>query len=262
MTLPDLTHGWHLHEGEALAYLRTLPDASVGALITDPPYSSGGAFRGDRAASTSTKYVQTGTIDKGVDFMGDTRDQLSWIAWEAIWLTECWRVLKPGAPFAMFIDWRQLAAMVTAVQVAGFTHRGIAVWNKPNPRPTPGGPANACEFVVWGSRGAWDRKAEAGVITLPGMVTAEVPRESREHQTQKPLAVMRWICGLADPGSVILDPFAGSGTTGVAALELGHRFIGCEGVAHYAEVSRQRLAKVTPKPGVVIERPGLFDLPT
>src|SRR5690606_5186474 len=52
-----LMANWILHEGEALAWLRSLPDASADALITDPPYSSGGTFRGDRSASSGDKYV-------------------------------------------------------------------------------------------------------------------------------------------------------------------------------------------------------------
>lgn len=257
-----MTDRWTLHEGESLAFLRSLPTASVDALITDPPYSSGGAFRGDRNASTTVKYVQTGTRDPGVPFEGDTRDQRSWIVWSSIWLAECYRVLKPGAPFACFIDWRQLPALTDAVQVSGFVWRGVAPWVKGNPRPTPGGPANACEFVVWGSRGAWTRRAEPGVISLPGYILSDPVRgDDREHQTQKPDAVMRWIVEICDAGGVVLDPFAGSGSTGVAAIRSGRRFIGCEVVPHYAEVARRRLSDEDPPPGYAPRQPGLFGAP-
>jgi site-specific DNA-methyltransferase (adenine-specific)/modification methylase len=71
-------------------------------------------------------------------------------------------------------------------------------------------------------------------------------RENREergqHPTQKPVGVMMWAIELATkPGDVILDPFCGSGTTGVAAIRLGRRFIGIEREPHYAEVARRRL---------------------
>lgn len=258
MTLPDLTLGWHMHNGDALAYLCALPDASVDGLVSDPPYSSGGAFRGDRAQSTATKYVRSDVVDKGVDFMGDTRDQRAWTLWCTLWLTECSRVLKPGAPVCLFIDWRQLPAMTDAFQAGGMSWRGIAVWDKgPGCRPTPGGPANQCEYIVWGSRGAWDRKSEKGVYTSAGVFQHTAPRE-REHQTEKPVALMRQIVRIVDPGGLIIDPFAGSGTTGVAALREGYRFIGCEMSGHYADVSRRRLSEEAPPPDFKPSAPSLW----
>jgi site-specific DNA-methyltransferase (adenine-specific) len=61
---------WVLHHGEALSVLRSLPDASVDAIVTDPPYSSGGFTRGDRTATTRAKYVLTGTQIERPAFAG------------------------------------------------------------------------------------------------------------------------------------------------------------------------------------------------
>jgi site-specific DNA-methyltransferase (adenine-specific) len=66
--------------------------------------------------------------------------------------------------------------------------------------------------------------------------------EGNTHPTVKPLALMRWLCRLVcPPGGTILDPFAGSGTTGIAALEEGFMFVGVEREAEYAEIARKRL---------------------
>lgn len=97
-----------LRHGECLDVLRSLPDASVDAVITDPPYSSGGQFRGDRMADTTTKYVQSGTDIQRANFSGDNRDQRAFSYWCALWLSECLRVAKDGAPIVLFTDWRQL----------------------------------------------------------------------------------------------------------------------------------------------------------
>lgn len=239
------SQGWHLHRGEALAFLRELPDRCVDALVCDPPYSSGGAFRGDRIKSTASKYVSSGVADPGVDFAGDNRDQRSWTLWTTLWLSECARIMRPGSPFAIFIDWRQLPSMTDAVQMAtgpgsGFIWRGIVPWRKSNTRPTPGG-FSACEYVVWGSLGAWDRKPVPGVYTGPPTLDGDPPRtDDREHQTEKPVEVLRELIRFAGAGT-ILDPFAGSGTTGVAALREGRRFIGCEVVPHYADIAARRI---------------------
>ena len=66
--------------------------------------------------------------------------------------------------------------------------------------------------------------------------------EGNVHPTVKPVALMRWLCRLVTPpGGLVLDPFAGSGTTGVAALQEGLRFAGCEREAEYAKIARARL---------------------
>ena len=81
-----------LYGGDALAVLASLPTASVDAVVTDPPYSSGGMMRGDRAQeATHRKYSGTVT-DAGqlVGFSGDSRDQRSYAYWAALWLSECY----------------------------------------------------------------------------------------------------------------------------------------------------------------------------
>ncbi len=75
---------WALHHGEALAILKSMPDASVDAVITDPPYSSGGFTRGDRTVSTTNKYTLTGTQTERRAFAGDNRDQRSFGYWCAL----------------------------------------------------------------------------------------------------------------------------------------------------------------------------------
>ncbi len=108
---------WALVRGEALSFLRSLPETCVDAVITDPPYSSGGLTRSDRLAPPSRKYVQTGTKTQRPEFAGDARDQHAFAYWCALWLSECLRVAKPGSPLCVFTDWRQRSTR--SRQVAG-----------------------------------------------------------------------------------------------------------------------------------------------
>ena len=75
----------------------------------------------------------------------------AFLVWCSLWLAECLRVAKPGAPIAVFSDWRQLATMIDAIQCGGFVFRGVMPWDKTEAvRPRMGGFRSQCEYVVWG----------------------------------------------------------------------------------------------------------------
>lgn len=228
---------WEVHNRESLAWMREQQPATFDAVITDPPYSSGGQFRGDRVGSTEKKYGGTDHQGQHDEFGGDTRDQRGYMLWTSIWVSEAMRVCKVGAPFAAFTDWRQLAATIDAVQAGGAVFRGVFVWDKTEgARPTLGRPRNQCEFVVWGSFGPMPPAGPA----IPGCIT-EAAGE-KHHRTGKPVRVMRTLVKMAPAGGLVLDPFCGSGSTGVACLAEGRRFVGVEQVASIAETARARLA--------------------
>jgi site-specific DNA-methyltransferase (adenine-specific) len=232
-----------LYGGDALAVLASLPDASVDAVITDPPYSSGGMLRGDRTQDVHTKYIRTDSESGNAleAFSGDTRDAHGYWFWCSIWLSELTRVVQPGGVCAVFTDWRQLAVTIGGIQSGGWVYRGVVPWYKPNARPTQSRWANACEYVVWGTNGprALDH---LGTYALPGFFQATAPTSAqREHITQKPLSVMRELVRIAPKGGRVLDPFMGTGTTGIAAVIEGRNFIGAELTEHYQRVARERI---------------------
>ncbi len=231
-----MSHDFHgnrfsARKGDAMRLLMDIPDLSVDAIITDPPYSSGGMFRGDRTKSTGDKYVVDQGQEKAVDFMGDNRDQRSFAHWCALWFAECHRLATDGAILAVFIDWRQLPAMTDAIQAGGWIWRGIVPWNKTEAtRPSKGWFRSQCEYLVVGAKGKpamLDITGKTDAPCLPGFFVCPIDRE-RTHQTQKPLDLMRYIVSIVRPGGTVLDPFMGSGTTGHAALAEGRRFIGFE----------------------------------
>ena len=231
-----------LRHGDSLQLLRDLPDEEFDAVITDPPYSSGGLHRSDRQAGTGSKYVQTGTITKRPDFQGDARDQRGYLAWCSLWLSDCLRVLKPGRAALVFTDWRQLPTTTDALQAAGFVWRGVVVWDKGEGcRPLLGFSSQA-EYVVWGTRGPSDLGHD---IYLPGVIRAAVRTEDRWHQTGKPLGLMERLVEVCPVGGTVLDPFAGSSTTLVAAQNRGRNALGFEIDMDYLEISGNRLAQTS-----------------
>lgn len=233
---------YQLFHADALHVLRSLPSESVDAVITDPPYSSGGFTRGDRTQSTGHKYVQTGTQLIRPDFAGDNRDQRGYLAWSQLWMSQALRIVKPSGYLLTFTDWRQLPVTTDAVQAGGFVWRGLIAWDKGRSARAPhtGYFRHQAEYVVWGTRGVSRPAAHAG--PFDGVIREPVVLAEKMHQTGKPVKLMEKLVEVVPPGGVVLDPFAGSGSTGVAAIRTGRRFIGVEIDDAYHAIASQRLA--------------------
>ncbi len=226
-----------------MAWLCNLPSETADAFITDPPYSSGGRSASSRRRTPNTKYSR-GTRSVHPEFEGDNRDQRGWLMWMTLWLSEAFRIAKNGAPICLFTDWRQLPVTTDALQAGGFVWRGVVPWDKTGAaRPMSGRFTQQAEYIVWGSKGPMsrDRRCLADSNILPGVLCHRVVPRERYHTTGKPIELMRDVVRICEPGGVIVDPFSGSGTTGVAALQLGYRFHGCELMSDYADIATQRL---------------------
>ena len=175
----------HLHQVDAVDFVQQLPPNSIDMLLTDPPYCSGGLHSAARARPTGEKYINTCTKTKYDDFDFDNMDQRSWLFWCRGWLAGAYRALKPGGIAVCFIDWRQLPALTDVIQAAGFTLRGIAVWDKTTGRARPrnGGFKQQAEFIVWASKGA----LPACNVYLPGVFQARLdfPKEAPNREAAR-----------------------------------------------------------------------------
>ena len=179
-----------LYQGDALAVLQSFPPHCVDAVITDPPYSSGGLMLSARQADPAVKYQNNGTVKTYPPMFGDNRDQRSFIMWATLWLAECWRVARDGAPLLMFSDWR---------------HRREA------------------EFVIFASKG---RLGYRGPRCLPGLYAHTVDHKKKNHLTSKPVELLRELMEVVPEGGMVLDPFIGGGSTAEAVRDTGQTCIG------------------------------------
>jgi len=223
--------------GDTLAVLPTL--SGIDAFLLDPPYSSGGQFRGDRTAAPSTKYVQT---DSGftcrAEFAGDNRDQRSFLAWSSLWFSEMLRCSTPGATACVFTDWRQLPTMTDAVQAGGWVWRNIVTWWKPGIRMQRGRFSGSAEYVVYASNG----------VPIPGerspqnvLSYAPVGGDEKEHIAEKPVSLLSDLLGVTPAGAKVLDPFMGSGAVGVACVQSGRPFVGIEIDPYHFDTACRRI---------------------
>lgn len=246
-----LAEGVELYCGDCLEVLPTL--TGVDALITDPPYSSGGQFRGDRTQKTSAKYIQTGSqaTFRG-EFSGDNRDQRAFLTWSSIWFGQALRASNPGAVACVFTDWRQLPTMTDAIQCGGWVWRNVVTWWKPGVRMQRGRFSSSAEYVVYASSGVPMDGEESPQNVLQ---FAPVGGEDKEHIAEKPSGLMAAIIGVTVPNALVLDPFMGSGTTGAAAIRMGRRFIGIEIDQHGFDTACRKIEATLHEPGLFISPP-------
>ena len=233
--------GVSLYRGDALAVLSVLSDNSVDAILTDPPYSSGGVTLGARQANPAQKYQSSGTKRQYPPMLGDAKDQRSWTMWCTLWLGECWRIARDGAPLMVFTDWRQLPALSDAVQAAGWSWRGIIAWDKRSARPQIGRFRQQCEYVLFATKGRFIPHTRA---CLPGVYDYPVIAAKKVHLTSKPAELIEDLLAVTAPQASVFDPFMGGGSVGEACIRTGRRYIGMELSAEYFEISRARLENV------------------
>lgn len=227
-----------LYHGDCLEILPSI--GAVGAVITDPPYSSGGQFRGDRTQKTSVKYVQTESVLTTRDeFSGDNRDQRAFLAWSTMWLSKLHQISDQGAPLMVFTDWRQLPTVTDAVQCGGWVWRNLVTWWKPGVRMQRGRFSSSAEYIVYGSHGIPDdgEKSPQNVLQF-----APVGGEEKQHIAEKPIALLETLVGVTKASAVVVDPFMGSGTTGVACANLGRKFVGVELSRLHFDIACERIA--------------------
>lgn len=230
-----------LYRGNNLDIIPHLKPESVHALITDPPYCSGGSSHRSTSQDPAKKYCQGGKTLGRPSFSGDVKDERSF----KYWLTMVGSLARPalvdGAYVMVFTDWRQLANVQDAVQAGDFIKRGVISWDKGLAARAPhkGYFRHQCEYVVWGSKGILKKATHDG--PFPGVYTHPVLQSDKHHMTGKPTPLMEDLVKPIPPGGTILDPFMGSGTTGVAAVKAGRKFIGMELSDEYFEIAVERI---------------------
>jgi len=237
----DTESGIVIYHGDCLEVLPQLDPGIAEAIITDPPYSSGGQFRGDRMQGTITKYVRTGQIVQRSEFTGDNRDQRAYLAWCSLWLCAARHATTDGSVLCCFTDWRQLPTLTDAVQCSGWTWRNICTWWKPGCRMQRGRFSGSAEYLIYATNGAHASDGEKSPQNV--IACAPISGKKKQHIAEKPIEVVKWAMGVTRSSCCVLDPFMGSGSVLVAAKLTGRRAIGIEIEERYCEIAAKRLSQ-------------------
>lgn len=242
-----------LIQGDSLEILEQLPPASVDVIFADPPYflSNGG---------TTCQAGKRVSVDKGKwDASMGAQDNH---AFNKRWLAACQKLLTRDGSIWISGTAHVIFSVGYALQELGFKLLNDVVWEKPNPPPNLSCRyfTHSTELILWAAR---DRKSKHHFaygemkrrnggkqmknvwrFCAPGKAEKALGR----HPTQKPLGLLEQLLVASCPaeGSV-LDPFNGSGTTGVAAARLGLRYTGIERETEYLALSKARLIDTVPE---------------
>jgi site-specific DNA-methyltransferase (adenine-specific) len=242
---------WCVIHGDNSEVLPSIPSASIRHMITDPPYSE--RVHSKSRAGAQKKPLLDGNghltrcaIDREVDFGFDpiTQDEIEFISDEAARITTRWSLVFSDVESSHL--WR---GAMTSTGSLEYCRTGAWVKVGATPQFTGDRPAVAFEAITichkpgkkrWnggGSRGLWEHFVCSGHASKGNSV--------REHPTQKPLKLMlELVEQFTDPGDIIIDPYCGGGTTGVAAIRLGRRCIMIEKLntekQPFADIARTR----------------------
>ncbi len=252
---------YRLVEGDCVAILDAMPAESIDLIFADPPYllSTGGTT----CASGKRVAVDKGRWDASAGLKQDHE-------WNLKWLRACQRALKPSGTIWVSGTQHVIFSIGWAMQELGYHLLNTITWFKPNASPNL-----ACRFfthsteiVLWAAPSRMrplahtfhyrDMKAENGgkqmrdlwqlpepdgdqvVWSLPTPPKNE--KRAGRHPTQKPRALLdRIVRAGSSPGELVLDPFNGSGTTGLVALAQGRRYVGIDVSREYLDLTQRRL---------------------
>lgn len=217
----ELTENINLLQGDCIDLLPKIPDGSINSIITDPPYFLGMTHNGQKGCFNDLAICKP--------------------FYQKLF-TEYKRVLKPDGCVYFFCDWRSYAFYYPIMNgILGV--KNMLVWDKKS------GPGNFYNYqheliLFTTKRNALNVKGSYNIITgiLSFSNGAKKTNGEKIHPTQKPIELIeKFIRDSTDSGDTVLDSFAGSGTTGVACINTGRRFIGIELDDQYFDIAKQRI---------------------
>lgn len=233
-----------LKQGDAVEILHQLPTGSVDLIITDPPYNLG-LFMKKRG--TNMNKLREGHFEASG---WDDLEFDKWVEQMDSFFQECNRVLKKRGSMIVFMSIIKVETIINLAVKHGFYYKTVGIWHKTNPLPRNMNLQfiNSTEPWVYlvndATTGVFNNKGKAIHDFIETSTISPKERKIGKHPTQKPLALMEhFIEILSNPGDVVLDPFLGSGTSGVASVKLNRKFVGIELSQEYFDLSVKRISE-------------------
>lgn len=231
-----------LYNDDCIAAMEKISPNSINLIVTDPPYNLG-HFMKNRDTNLSKMrdnfFGAAGWDDMGLDEWKKSMDDF---------FESAAKVMKKGGTLIMFMAIIKVETIIGLAEKHGFYYKTTGIWHKTNPMPRN----MNLHFV--NSTEAWiyfTYKTRTGTFNNNGVlihdfietsVTPNSERKYGKHPTQKPESLLlHFVTILSNKGDWVLDPFMGSGTTGVIAKRTGRNFIGIELEKKYFDMAKSRI---------------------
>lgn len=221
----------NLYHGDCLEVMKQIPDGSVDCVITDPPYRVISGGRNDEL-SKKRRNSPCGILSKndGKIFEHNNIDFKDWVP-------EVYRVLKDNSDFYCMTNTMNIFKLNEICTKTGFKLHNILVWEKNNATPNRWYMKN-CEYTLYYYKGQANPINELGSKTVHSFTNPN----DKNHPTEKPVGLMElYVRNSSNIGDTILDPFMGSGSTGLACKHLNRNFIGIELDDKYFQIAQDRI---------------------
>ncbi|MGM9850857.1 MAG: DNA methyltransferase [Muribaculaceae bacterium] len=233
--------------GDSKEIIKRIPDNSIDFILTDPPYNLGQHSTGNIPLPGRTAMNNDVAEWDMVDFKPEE------------WADEFIRILKPTGNLFIFTSYNQIGRWYNCLDHK-FDTTNFMIWHKTNPAPKifKAGFLNSCEmiFTCWNKKHTWNFISQAEMHNFVESPICMRPERlsAPKHPTQKPVSILRKMIEIAsNKNDIIFDPFMGVGSTGVAALELGRRYIGIEIDEEYYRAAKKRVDAILQKPAPTSE---------
>jgi DNA modification methylase len=243
--------------GDSLIELKKLKDHSVDMVFCDPPYN---------LQLSKTLYRPDATKVSGVNDDWDKFNNFQdYDIFTKRWLSEIKRILKPDGCLWVIGSYHNIYRIGYILQNLNFWILNDIIWRKTNPMPNFKGTrfTNAHETLIWAANSKFSKytfnyqtmkqlnenkqmRSDDWLINIcSGRERLKDVKNQKLHNTQKPEELLlRVVLSSTKPGDLVLDPFFGTGTTGVVCKKLGRKFIGIEKNATYIKEAKKRILKV------------------
>ena len=198
-------------------------------ILTDPPFNL--SVKNNFHTLKGRHGIDFGEWDNGFDLTG--------------WIPAAIERLRMGGSILVFTAWRNMGTLATALESSGCLVKEMLQWKKSNPMPRNRDRlyVTSCEFAIWATKGkgwVFNRQRETYENTI--FEYPIVSAKQRIHTTQKPVELMQDLILIhSNPDDIVLDPFMGSGTTAIAAIRTGRRFVGFEIDDTYYTLANERI---------------------